>query len=95
MSHLSNPLATAQQLYSRTADNALPTELQDTIRYFTARLTQAAGVLLRLPQSVAAQAVVILYRYWVVEDLMRYEFSVCVHLYCRHLKPQNVTIELS
>lgn len=76
MSHLSNPLATAQQLYAKSAESSLPTELQDSILYSTAKLTQAAGVLLRLPQAIAAQAVVILYRFWLVEDLMRYEFSV-------------------
>jgi hypothetical protein len=76
MSHLWNPLATAQQLEDSNADNALPVELQDSIRYSTARLTQAAGILLRLPQDIAAQAVVDLMRFWVVEKLMQYEFSV-------------------
>jgi cyclin L len=76
MSHLSNPLATTKQLCNRISDNSLPPELQDSIRYYTARFTQAASVLLRLPQAVAAQAVVILFRYWLVGDIMKYEFSV-------------------
>jgi hypothetical protein len=76
MSHLWNPLATAQQLEASNADNALPGELQDSIRYSTALLTQAAGILLRLPQDIAAQALVVLMKFWVVEKLMQYEFSV-------------------
>jgi hypothetical protein len=76
MSHLSNPLATAEQLYKNVSNNALPIELQDSIRFYTARLTQAAGLLLRLPQSITAQANVHLFRYWLVDDLMRFEFSV-------------------
>jgi hypothetical protein len=77
MSHLSNPLASVQQLINASSGNALTAELQDSIRYSTARLTQAAGVLLRLPQSIAAQAIVTLYRHWLVDDIMRFEFSVC------------------
>jgi cyclin L len=76
MSHLWNPLATAQQLGASNTDNALPGELQDSIRYSTAKLTQAASILLRLPQDIAAQAIVVLMRFWVVEKLMQYEFSV-------------------
>jgi hypothetical protein len=76
MSPLSNPLATADQLYRKTSYNALPVELQDSIRFYTARLTQAAGILLRLPQDITAQANVLLFRYWVVDDLLAHEFSV-------------------
>jgi cyclin L len=76
MSHLWNPLATAQQLEESNVSNALPGELQDSIRFYTARLTQAAGILLRLPQDIAAQAVAVLMRFWIVEKLMLYEFSV-------------------
>ncbi|TGO25837.1 hypothetical protein BPAE_0071g00080 [Botrytis paeoniae] len=75
MSHLYNPLATAQQLYQNTSNNRLPAELQDSIRFYTARLTQAAGILLGLPQDITAQANVLLYRYWLVDDLMQYEYS--------------------
>ena len=76
MSHLSNPLATADQLYHESSVNALPVELQDSIRFYAARLTQAAGILLRLPQDITAQANVLLFRYWIVDDLMDHEFSV-------------------
>jgi hypothetical protein len=78
MSHLTNSLATAEQLYQKTAAYALPIELQDSIRFYTARLTQAAGILLRLPQDITAQANVLLFRYWVVDDLMQHEFSVSI-----------------
>jgi hypothetical protein len=51
-------------------------ELQESIRFYTARLTQAAGLLLRLPQDITAQANVLLFRYWLIDGLMEWEFSV-------------------
>lgn len=95
MSHLSNPLATTRQLLSRTASNALPPELQDCIRFYTARLTQAAGILLQLPQDITAQAIVILHRYWLVDDIMSHEFSVSrLFHHLRNLKPaQTIYME--
>lgn len=76
MSHMINPLATPEQLYQRRSFSALPTELQDAIFFSTQCLTQAAGLLLQLPQSVTAQANVILARYWLEEPMMSHEFSV-------------------
>ncbi|KAK3390256.1 cyclin-like protein [Podospora didyma] len=75
MSHMTNPLATPDQLYQRRSFSALPTDLQDAIFFSTQCLTQAAGVLLQLPQAVAAQANVVLARYWLVEPFMSHEFS--------------------
>ncbi|KAH7386555.1 cyclin-like protein, partial [Cadophora sp. MPI-SDFR-AT-0126] len=74
MSHLINPLATTAQLISNPSSH-LPTEIQDSIRFYTARLTQAAGILLRLPQDITAQANVLLFRYWLVDGMMEWEFS--------------------
>jgi cyclin L len=62
MSHMSNPLATVEQMYKYKSLSALPQDLQDTIFYHVQLLTQAAGLLLRLPQSVTAQANVVLAR---------------------------------
>lgn len=76
MAHVSNPLATAEQLYRRSSFSSLPTDLQDVILYTTQCLTQAAGVLLQLPQSVTAQANVVLARFWLVEMSMSHDFSV-------------------
>ncbi|KAK3687322.1 cyclin-like protein [Podospora appendiculata] len=77
MTHMTNPLATPDQLYQRRSFSALPTELQDAIFFSTQCVTQAAGVLLHLPQSTTAQANVLLARYWLVEPFMShdYEFS--------------------
>ncbi|KAK4248133.1 cyclin-like protein [Corynascus novoguineensis] len=75
MSHMSNPLATPDQLFQRRSIDALPIELQDAIFFATQCLTQAAGILLQLPQSVTAQANVLLARYWLVEPMMSHEFS--------------------
>lgn len=82
MSHLTNPLATVQQLYASSANLKCPSESQEIIRYQTARLTSAAGILLRLPQEVAAQAIVLLQRYWLVDDILSHEFSVRLVLKC-------------
>lgn len=87
MAHMTNPLATAEQLYQRSDLSLLPNDLQDVIFYMTQSLTQAAGVLLQLPQSVTAQANVVLARYWLAESrpLLSTEFSVNDDLYtCAH-----------
>jgi cyclin L len=76
MAHMTNPLATVDQLHRRNALSNLPSDLQDIIFFATQRLTQAAGVLLRLPQSVTAQASVILARYWLIVSPLAYEYSV-------------------
>ncbi len=76
MANLANPLATTEQLYRRNALDALPDGLQDTIFFQIQCLTQAAGLLLELPQSLTARANVVLARYWLVESPMAHEFSV-------------------
>ena len=64
-SHLSNPLASADQLSSSASQlDGVPADLETSIRFAGARLTQAAGILLRLPQDVVAQAIVIFTRFW-------------------------------
>ncbi|KAJ4189667.1 Hypothetical protein NCS54_00243400 [Fusarium falciforme] len=75
MAHLLNPLATASQLYHRSSFSALPQDLQDAVFIASQCLTQAAGQLLELPQSVTAQANIILARYWLVDSPMANEFS--------------------
>ncbi|KAI0022727.1 hypothetical protein F4780DRAFT_777480 [Xylariomycetidae sp. FL0641] len=75
MAHMTNPLATVDQLYRRSSFGALPPDLQDLIFFATQCLTQAAGVLLRIPQSVTAQANVLLARYWLVESPLADEFA--------------------
>ncbi|KAM0301885.1 hypothetical protein ACHAPM_005037 [Fusarium culmorum] len=75
MAHLLNPLATASQLYHKSSFSSLPQDLQETIFITSQCLTQAAGQLLELPQSVTAQANVILARYWLVDSPMANEFS--------------------
>ncbi|EFY92699.1 hypothetical protein J3459_010225 [Metarhizium acridum] len=75
MAHLANPLATTSQLYRHTILSSLPQDLQESIFIATQCLTQAAGQLLDLPQSVTARANVILARYWLVDSPMAHEFS--------------------
>jgi hypothetical protein len=81
MAHMTNPLATPDQLFQRRSLGALPMELQDIIFFSAQCLTQAAGLLLQLPQSVTAQANVLLARYWLVDNMMAHEFSVCIWLH--------------
>ncbi|PON22443.1 hypothetical protein TGAM01_v208724 [Trichoderma gamsii] len=75
MSHFANPLATPSQLYQRASASSLPLDLHEAVFVATQCLTQAAGRLLQLPQSVTAQANVLLARYWVVDSPMAHEFS--------------------
>lgn len=77
MAHLINPIATPSQLYENTSFATLPQDLQEAIFISTQCLTQAAGLLLELPQSVTAQANVLLARYWLSGGgPMAHEFSV-------------------
>ena len=64
-SHLANPLASVAQLETSASQlDGVPRELEDSVRYETARLNQAAGILLRLPQEIIAQSIVLLQRFW-------------------------------
>ncbi|KAL2055604.1 hypothetical protein ABVK25_003846 [Lepraria finkii] len=66
LSSLSNPLATIEQLSTSSSQlDGVPADLESSLRFAGAQLTQAAGILLRLPQEIIAQAVVILYRFYV------------------------------
>lgn len=66
LSSLSNPLATLEQLsHSSSQLDGIPADLESSIRFAGARLTQAAGILLRLPQEIAAQAVIIYTRFYI------------------------------
>ena len=68
-SHLCNPLATIEQLsVSASRLDGVPKDLEDSVRYHGAVLTQSAGVLLRLPQEVIARAIVIGSRTWIGPD---------------------------
>ncbi|KAI9780525.1 MAG: hypothetical protein M1839_006643 [Geoglossum umbratile] len=68
VSHLSNPLVTPLQLSNSSSQaDGIPADLETSIRFAGARLTQAAGVLLRLSQDIVAQAIVLYSRFWLVE----------------------------
>ncbi|MCJ1286478.1 hypothetical protein MMC26_005824 [Xylographa opegraphella] len=63
---LSNPLATPDQLSTSSSQlDGLSSDLENSIRYTGALLTQAAGILLRLPQDIIAQAIVTFTRFYV------------------------------
>ena len=63
---LSNALATLAQLSTSSSSlDGVSTDLEASVRFAGSLLTQAAGVLLRLPQEVIAQAVVIFTRFWI------------------------------
>ncbi|KAK5169653.1 uncharacterized protein LTR77_005630 [Saxophila tyrrhenica] len=69
LSHLTNSLASPIQLEtSNSRLDGVPKDLETSIHYETARLLQAAGILLRLPQELVAQSIVVLYRFWVGPD---------------------------
>lgn len=63
---LSNPLATVAQLSTSSSQlDGVPPDLERSLRFAGARLTQAVGILLRLPQEIIARAIVIFYRFYV------------------------------
>lgn len=62
---LSNPLATVDQLSTSSSQfDGVPADLESSLRFAGAQLTQAAGILLRLPQEIIAQAIVIFQRFY-------------------------------
>lgn len=63
---LLNPLAAVAQLSSSSSQlDGVPAALERSLRFAGARLTQAAGILLRLPQEIIARAIVVFYRFYV------------------------------
>lgn len=63
---LTNLLVTAEQLSSSGSQlDGVPADLENSLRYAGVMLTQAAGILLRLPQEIIAQAIVIFQRFYV------------------------------
>lgn len=81
LSHLANPIVTSTQLeVSATQLDGVSRDLEDSIRFESARLLQAAGVLLRLPQELIAQSITILYRFWTGADggsMLEHDAKVC------------------
>ena len=66
VSSLPNPLVTVEQLSTSSSQlDGVPPNLESSLRFAGAQLTQAAGILLRLPQDIIAQAIVIFYRFYV------------------------------
>jgi hypothetical protein len=98
-SPLANPLATVAQLdVSGSQLDGIPQDLEDSIRYAGARLTQAAGVLLRLPQEVIAQAIIVFMRFWIgTEGGSLAEFGAGVSLLSvtRYSFTDNIAASLS
>ncbi|KAH6687751.1 cyclin domain-containing protein [Plectosphaerella plurivora] len=75
MAHMANPIAEPGQLHIRASRTSEPSDVLDIIFYQTQCLTQAAGMLLELPQSATAQANVLLGRFWLSVSPMSHEFS--------------------
>ncbi|EME88543.1 uncharacterized protein MYCFIDRAFT_54218 [Pseudocercospora fijiensis CIRAD86] len=68
-SHLLNPLVSSAQLETSASQlDGLPKDLEDAIKFETSRLMQAAGILLRLPQEIVAQAIVMLQRFYIAPE---------------------------
>lgn len=68
-SHLANPLVSSLQLETSASQlDGVARDLEYSIHYEMARLIQAAGILLRLPQEIIAQSIIVLQRFWVGPD---------------------------
>lgn len=78
---ISNPLATVAQLQTSGSQlDGIPADLERSIFFAGASLTQAAGVLLRLPQDIIAKAVITFQRFWLGPEagsLKDYGAGVC------------------
>ena len=67
--HLTNPLATADQLSPSASQlDQIPPDIEKSMLFGGARITQTAGILLRLPQDIVARAIVIFTRFWIGAD---------------------------
>ncbi|KAI4222230.1 MAG: hypothetical protein L6R36_006292 [Xanthoria steineri] len=65
LSSLSNPLATVEQLSNSSSSlDGVPPSLESSVRFAGLQITQAAGILLRMPQEIIAQAMVIFTRFY-------------------------------
>ena len=63
---LSNPLATIEQLSSSASQfDGISPELERSVRFAGVQLTEAAGILLRLPQEIIAQAIIVFSRFYI------------------------------
>jgi hypothetical protein len=82
-SSLANPLATPDQLTSSGSRlDDVPADLEASAIFLGSRLTQIAGILLRLQQDTIAQAIVIFTRFWIGPDggsLREYSVKVRIH----------------
>ncbi|XRM46951.1 hypothetical protein ABZX51_009967 [Aspergillus tubingensis] len=66
LKYLSNALATPEQLTNSSSSiDGVPVDLEASVRFAGAQLTQTAGVLLRLSQDIIAQAIVTFTRFWI------------------------------
>lgn len=99
MKQLSNAVATPDQLSNSSSyiDGVSP-DLETSIRFAGAQLTQAAGVLLRLSQDVIAQAIVTFTRFWIGSEggsLRIYSVKVnrLMNLICFKDRLANITTE--
>lgn len=80
-SQLANPLANVAKLETTASQlQGMPQDIEHFARFDTARLTQAAGILLRLPQEIVAQSIIILQRFYVGADggsWLEHDLLVC------------------
>lgn len=68
-SHLANPLVTSTQLQTSASRlDGVPGDVENSVRYEASRLIQVGGILLRLPQEIIAQAIVIFQRFLIGSD---------------------------
>lgn len=66
LSSLCHSLAGPDQLSTSSSQlDEVPVDLESSIRLAGTQLTQAAGILLRLPQGIIAQAIVLFLRFFI------------------------------
>jgi cyclin L len=66
LSSLCHALATPAQLSTSSSQlDAVPADLESSVRLAGTQLTQVAGIALDLPQEIIAQAIVVLLRFYI------------------------------
>lgn len=95
LSHLANLLATPALLQTSASQlDGVPGDLLDSVRFEGAKLIQAAGILLHLPQEIIAEAIIVFSRFWVGSEggsIVEYHVKVSlVYVICYYQRPKLI-----
>jgi len=80
VSFLTNPIASPEQLVSSPShSDGLPADLEVSLRWAGSSLIQSAGILLRLPQTTIATAIILLQRFYLLASFRSFSVLHTAH----------------